>query len=161
MDATEHEGFSVKALTEVRTILAPINGSEASLASLRLACELAHNNKGRVYAVYVIEVSRNLPLEAELPEEVDRSEQIFAEAQLAMKGYASLVEFELLQARNAATTIVDEAINSQAGAIILGVSDKRHRGEYLVGSTAEFVLRHAPCQVWLCRSPLSPAVPSA
>ena len=34
--------------------------------ALALACVLAKRNKGKVYAVYVIEVARPLPLDADL-----------------------------------------------------------------------------------------------
>jgi len=53
---------------------------------------------------------------------------VFAAARDVVRHRAGLVEFELLQARNAGATLVDEAVNSGAEAIVLGVADKRHHG---------------------------------
>jgi nucleotide-binding universal stress UspA family protein len=35
--------------------------------------------------------------------------------------------------------------------ILLGVTYKRRFGEFDLGRTAPFVLKHAPCRVWVCR----------
>jgi nucleotide-binding universal stress UspA family protein len=145
------------SLADVRSILVPINGTPVTLGALHLAARLAQLNKGKVFAIYVIEVARHLPLEAELPGEIERSEAIFARAQETLRDRNSIVEFALLQARNAGATIVDEAVNIQADVILLGVADKHHTGDVALGSTSDFILKHAPCQVWLCRAPLTPA----
>jgi len=141
-------------MAEARSILVPITGTAVTLGALKLAVRFAQLNRGKVLAVNVIEVARHLPLEAELPDEVARAETIFARAREALGDRAAPVEFVLLQARNAGATIVDEAINSRADAIMLGVPDKHHENDLALGSTADFVMRHAPCQVWLCRAPL-------
>src|SRR5579875_3496945 len=141
-------------MASLRSLLVPINGTPVTLDALSLATRLAQMSKGRVSAVYVIEVARHLPLEAELPEEIERSERIFAQAREALRDRVSIVEFALLQARNAGATIVDEAVNMQADAIVLGIPDKYHANDAPLGPTADFVLRHAPCRVLLCRSPL-------
>jgi nucleotide-binding universal stress UspA family protein len=155
--ARGREDLAANAMIGARRILVPLDGTGAAVAALRLAAEVAHLNKGRVTAIYVIEVARHLPLEADVPAETERSEAIFAEAQEAVRQRAELVDFELLQARNAGATLVDEAVNSAAEVIVVGVGDKRQHGEFSLGSTAEFLLRHAPCQVWLCRGPLATA----
>lgn len=144
----------------VRSILVPINGTPVTLGALNLATRLAQMNRGKVYAIYVIEVARHLALEAELPQEIERSEAIFSRAQEALRDRSCPIEYALLQARNAGATIVDEAVNIHADAIVLGVADKHHLGDLILGPTAEFVLKHAPCQVWLCRAPLKVLQPA-
>ena len=157
MSAASQGTLDFDPLAGVRSILVPINGTPVTLGALHLATRLAQLNKGKVFAIYVIEVARHLPLEAELPGEIERSEAIFARAQETLGDRNNLVEFALLQARNAAATIVDEAVNIQADVILLGVSDKHHAGDVALGVTADFILKHAPCQVWLCRAPLTAA----
>ena len=145
----------IEAMAGIRGLLVPINGTSVTLGALSLATRLAQVNKGKVFAVYVIEVARHLPLEAELPQEIERSEEIFAQAQTVLRDRNSLVEFALLQARNAGATIVDEAVNIQADAIVLGIEEKPRSGDATLGPTAEFILKHAPCQVLICRAPLA------
>ncbi len=144
----------IEAMASLRSLLVPFNGTPVTLGALSLATRLAQLSKGRVSAVYVIEVARHLPLEAELPEEIERSERIFAGAREAFRDRMSMIEFALLQARNAGATIVDEAVNIEADAIVLGIPEKRHAEDAALGSTAEFILDHAPCRVILYRGPL-------
>jgi nucleotide-binding universal stress UspA family protein len=147
--------LEIEAMAGARSFLVPINGTTVTLGALSLASRLAQLNKGKIFAIYVIEVARNLPLEAELPDEIERSEEIFARAREVLKDRNAPVEFALLQARNAGATIVDEAVNIQADAIVLGIAEKYHAGDVVLGQTAEFILKHAPCQVLLCRAPLT------
>ena len=155
MASTSQYQPDTDALAGIRSILVPINGTPVTLGALNLATRLAQMNHGKVYAIYVIEVARHLPLEAELPQEIERSEAIFSRAQEALRDRNCPIEYALLQARNAGATIVDEAVNVHADAVLLGIADKHHIGDLTLGPTAEFVLKHAPCQVWLCRAPLS------
>lgn len=154
MTAIGRNDLPLDALTGVRRLLVPVNGSAVSLAALRLACTIATANKGKVLATYVIEVSRNLPLEVELPLEVQKSEEIFSAALACLPDRRANVEYVLLQARNAGATLVDEAVNAEVDAIVLGVPDRRRQANAVLGETAAFVLSHAPCQVWICRAPL-------
>jgi nucleotide-binding universal stress UspA family protein len=148
---TERE---IEAMAGLRSLLVPINGTPVTLGALSLATKLAQLSKGRVSAVYVIEVARHLPLEAELPDEIEQSERIFAGAREAFRDRTTSIEFALLQARHAGATIVDEAVNIQADAIVLGVPEKHHADDPALGATADFILNHAPCRVILYRAPV-------
>lgn len=155
MEARSQRQLEIEGLAGARSLLVPIDGSPITLGALTLATRLAQVNRGKVSAIYVIEVARHLPLEAELPDEIDRSEAIFAQARDCLHDRHSGVEFALLQARNAGATIVDEAVNIQADAIVLGVTEKHHVGDAVLGATAEYILKHAPCEVLLVRAPLA------
>ncbi len=136
----------------------PVDGSRASLNALSLACGLAKRNRGRVHAVYVIEVTRRLPLDANLGSETKRGEEILKQARQVADSLDSEVADDLLQARDAGPAIVDEAIERTVDSIILGITYKRPIEEYSggkwMGSTAQYVLKNAPCQVILFRAPV-------
>jgi len=136
----------------LREILVPVDGSEASLDALALACHLAKRNKGRVYAVYVIEVARTLPLDAELTPEARQGEEVLTRAEEVARTLDFAVAGELLQARDAGHAIVDEAIERDVDGIILGMSYKRPLGEFQMGRTAQYVIKNAPCQVLVSRA---------
>ena len=133
-------------------IVVPVDGSGASLDALALACNLCKRNKGTVYAVYVIEVARTMPLDAELAPEAGQGEEILTRAEEVAESLDYQVSGELLQARDAGHAIVDEAIERGVDAIVMGVSYKRTLGEFQLGPTAQYVVKNAPCQVILCRS---------
>jgi len=120
--------------------------------ALALACLLAKRNKGKVYAVYVIEVARTLPLDADLSPEAGEGENILAAAEEVGAALDFEVTGELLQARDAAHAIVDEAIERGVDAILVGTSHTQPLGEVQLGNTAQYILRNAPCQVIICRS---------
>ena len=50
-------------MTNSRALLVPINGTAVAFGALSLATKLAQMNKGKVFAIDVIEVARHLPLE--------------------------------------------------------------------------------------------------
>jgi len=154
---------------QVREVLVPVDGSEASLDALALACTVAKRNRGRVYAVYVIEVARSLPLDADMGPEVEEGERILQRAEALARQFDCQLEGELLQARDAGHAIVDEAIERGVEAIIMGVEVEEMEGGYEwptegkprpvatelpLGHVARYVLQHAPCEVWLIRRPL-------
>jgi nucleotide-binding universal stress UspA family protein len=144
----EYDSLSLKE------VLVPVDGSRSSLDALALACELAKRNKGRVYAVYVIEVARTLPLDAELGPEGRGGEEILTRAEAVADSLDFQVTGELLQARDAGHAIVDEAIERNVDGIVLGMAYKRPLGEFEMGKTSQYVLKNAPCDVIICRSPV-------
>lgn len=135
----------------------PVDGSQASLEALALACLLAKRNKGRVYAVYVVEVARTLPLDADLSPEAREGEEVLARAEQVADSLDFEVTGELLQARDAGHAIVDEAIERDADGILFGIEHSRPLGEAQTGRTSQYILRNAPCQVVLCRSAVGEA----
>jgi nucleotide-binding universal stress UspA family protein len=141
-------------LAGVRSILVPVDGSPASMDAVRLACTLAKRNKGKVYAVHVIEVKRSLPLDAELSEEATNGEDVLLRAERVAADADFKIEGELLQAREAGHAIVDEAMERSVDLILMGAEHKAPLGEYQMGRLTQYVLKAAPCNVWLWRHPV-------
>ncbi len=132
----------------------PVNGTAVADEALTLGCNLLRKSKSKVYAVYVIEVKRNLALDAEMIPEAQQAEAVLVRAEEIGEELDCKVEGEILQARDAGHAIVDEAIERDVGAIVLGVSHDRPLGELELGQTARYVVDHAPCQVIVLRSAL-------
>jgi nucleotide-binding universal stress UspA family protein len=138
----------------VRSILVPVDGSPASMDAVTLACSIAKKNKGKVYAVHVIEVKRSLPLDAELSEDAANGEDVLMRAERIASDADFKIEGELLQAREAGHAIVDEAMERGVDLILMGAEHKAPLGEYQMGRLTQYVLRAAPCNVWLWRHPV-------
>jgi nucleotide-binding universal stress UspA family protein len=143
----------LRALVDARQFLVPCNGSIAAYEALAFACTQAKRNKGRVFVVHVIEVKRTLPLDADMVPEAHRGEVILTEAERIGDELDVRIEGELLQAREAGHAIVDEAIERGIDVIVMGTEYTRPLGEYQVGRTVQFVMKQAPCQVWVFRMP--------
>lgn len=119
-----------------------------------LASSIAKRSKGKVFVVHVIEVRRSLPLDAELTDEASAGEEILTRAERLASEADFRVEGELLQAREAGHAIVDEAMERDVDLILMGAEHKAPTGEYQPGRLTQYVLRAAPCNVWLWRHPV-------
>jgi len=130
-------------------ILVPVCSTEADEEAIKLACVLAKKAKGKIWAVYVITVKRSLPVEAEIEPEIRKAEDILDR----MEGYAEEqdyeVETDVLQAREAGSAIIDEAVERGVDLILMGVKYKKRFGQFSLGSVVPYVLKNAPCPVIL------------
>lgn len=134
---------------EFDKILVPVTGTAADEEAMRLACRLAKKNKGKIWAVYVITIKRSLPLDAEIEPEIKKAEDILDRIAIVAEEEDYEIETDLLQSRDVGPTIVDEAVEREADLILMGVSYKRHFGQFSLGSVVPYVLKNAPCQVIL------------
>lgn len=138
-------------LSALRSILVPVDGSDAADYALAAACDVAKRAKARVYALHVIEVPRSLALDAEMMVEVQRGDAILERAEQIAGEFGLKVEGDLVQARQAGHAVVDEATERGVDAIVIGVAYHRPYGRFALGGLASYLLEHAPCQVWVIR----------
>lgn len=144
---------------DYKRILVAVSGEKADDEAVKLACNLAKKNKARVYALYVIEVERSLPLEAAIEPQRRRAEEVLEHAERVAEEEADYqVDTQLLQAREAGTAIVEEAAERGADLIVMGFAFKKRFGQFSLGSTLPYVLRNATCRVIVSREPVSPRV---
>ena len=134
---------------EFRKILVPVIGTEADDEAIRLACRLAKRDKGKIWAVYVITLKRTVPLDAEVEPEIRHAEEILDHAESIAEEEDYEIETNLLQAREAGPTIIDEAVEREVDLILMGVKYKRRFGQFSLGNVVPYVLKNAPCRVIL------------
>jgi len=141
---------------DIGKVLVPVSGNHVDAEVIRMACDLAEDSGASVYAVYVIEVERSLPLDASLEQESARAEEILGKVQAVAKEVGHDIDTGLLQAREAGPAIVHEAIQGRADLIVMGVGYRRRLGVFDIGDTISHVLRDAPCHVVLYRAAAAP-----
>jgi basic amino acid/polyamine antiporter, APA family len=179
---TKRVSVTEKALTKqvpevaFRNILVPVFGTKLDddivATAGRLAAAEQEESKGeegetRLHLVYAIEVPLALPLDAELPPEVEE------EARRALKRAGDVgeeyedvkVEGEIVRARDVGAGIVEAARRRDAEAIVIGGEPptKIRGGATLggigaakpaeIGAATEYVLKKAPCRVLLTAPP--------
>lgn len=130
-------------------ILVPVAGTEADDEAIRLACRFAQRVKGRIWAIYVITVKRSLPLDAEIESETKKAEAILDRAQGVADEEDYEIATDLLQAREAGPSIIDEAVEHNVDLILMGIRYKRTFGQFSLGSVVPYILENAPCRVIL------------
>jgi nucleotide-binding universal stress UspA family protein len=149
---TRHNARKWGAVIRASRILVPVNGNPTDDDAVALACEIGRRGKAAVYAIYVIEVKRTLPLDVDLPPEAAKGDSVLARAERVSEEFGIDLETEILQARDVGTAIVDEALERDIDLIVMGIGYKRKFGEFDLGHTAPYVLKNAPCRVWLARA---------
>lgn len=130
-------------------ILVPVVGTEADEKAIKLACWLAKQSGGRIYAVYVIAIDRSLPIDAEVQSDINKAEEILDRMEKVAIGQDCRVDTDILQAREAGPAIVDVAKERAVDCILMGVKYKSRFGEFSLGEVALYVLKNAPAHVLL------------
>ena len=140
-------------LPQAERILVPVNGSSMDHQALELATEVVRPNRGSLFIVYVIEVPREMALDAPMSDQVSAAEAALAEMEEFCMHQRCHVATELLQARQAGPAVVNEVTERGADLVIIGMDHERRFGEFTLGDAVPYVLEHAPCAVWVLREP--------
>ncbi|HEY5693183.1 MAG TPA: universal stress protein [Gaiellaceae bacterium] len=142
--------YGKAAVLEFRSILVPIAPGYASDEAMDFACRLAAERRASIVAFTAIEVPLDLPLDAELPEDVREANEQLDEARAIGDSYGVNVIGRIARTRNIGRAIVDEAIRRHSEIIVMAgprrVRLQRGRRQ-IFGDAVDFVLRHAPCRV--------------
>jgi nucleotide-binding universal stress UspA family protein len=134
-------------------ILVPVSGVHTDAEAVRLGCRLARRGKAKVMVVTVLEIKRSLALGTVQDVEMDRAEKVLDEAEKMAHELEMDIETELLQARDAGPAIVEEIAHWKADLVVIGMPFRMRFGEFHMGRTAPYILRHAACRAMLFRDP--------
>ncbi|MEJ7902256.1 MAG: universal stress protein [Thermomicrobiales bacterium] len=132
-----------------------VTGAPDDQRLLEIVEKIGQRQNTFITIAYVVEVQQSMPLDAELPAEIERGELVLHNAELfatrCVGGRRDHINTELLQARSSGAAIVDEAIDSEADAIMLSCSIRKKHGRPMIGDAVDYVLRNAPCEVIVIR----------
>jgi nucleotide-binding universal stress UspA family protein len=142
-----------------RAVLA-LNGGTSDELILRLATAMTKGTDAELVAVHVVEVDWTLPIDADIAGNSEEAQRVLDVAESAAEASKIRLEPVLLQARDVGAAIVDEASERGADLLVTGLSyKKRFGGDFAIGRTVPYVLKNAPCAVWVVREPI-PEEPS-
>jgi len=150
----EIEKLTVPGYKEVsiRKVLVPVTSVPMPGDSVQFAAKLAKLHGADLTALHVIEIPPSLPLDTFFPEKLALADSIMEQAQAIGREYEVPIEAQIKQARFAGETIVELAKDGTYDLIIL--SDKPRLlaaapGLTTFGTTVEYIMKNAPCRVWL------------
>jgi nucleotide-binding universal stress UspA family protein len=130
-------------------ILVPVVGSSTDEETIELACRLAKQDKGKIHAIYIITMARDLPLDAQIEPEIQKAEELLNHIEAVAEKQNYKIDTDLLQAREAGSAIVDAALERGVDLILMGLAYKKRFGEFSLGDVVPHVLKNAPCCVIL------------
>ncbi len=144
-----------KPVPAFRRAVVALNGGPSDRRILALVLELAKPAHAEVVVVHVVEIDWTLPLDANVAEISEEAQRVLDLAEGHAEHLHATVEAVLVQARDVGAALVDEAVERDADLLVLGLPyRKRFGGDFAIGRTVPYVLKNAPCAVWVAREPM-------
>ncbi len=135
-------------MKKAKRIMVGLKTLEQAVELTDLACR-AGAHKGSLLLVHIIEIPDVTPLDVRLPGLETQAQKILRAAERVAKRSRMRVQKQVLRAHWAGTALVEEMKDEKIDLAVLGYHHSRSFGEFLLGTTAQYVARHAPCQVLL------------
>lgn len=146
------------ALTQ-RNILVALTDTTIDDEAVSVACSLARKRKVEAFAVFGIQVPRKRALDDDMPEETEKANRALDAAKEVADQLQAPLETEIVHTRHLGQTLVQEAVDHECALIVMGVAYRVGvNGQFALSETAEYVLKHSPCRVWLVRGPCDSAM---
>jgi len=140
--------------TKQRNILVALTDTSIDDEAVSVACSIARKRKVEAYAVYGIQVPRKRALDDEMPEETEKANRTLDAAKEVADQLQASLETEIVHTRHLGQALIQEAIDHDCALIVMGVSYQLGvNGQFALSETADYVLKYAPCRVWLVRGP--------
>jgi nucleotide-binding universal stress UspA family protein len=146
-ETTERAGYQ-------RVVLA-LNGGPTDPLVIGFGCDLARAHGAEVLGLHVVEVDWRHDLSEDLASGDERASAVLDLAEGIAERRKVSIRTELLQARDVAAALVDEAAEMGADLIVLGLP-YRHRlgGDFAIGSVIPYVFENATAGVVVVREPM-------
>ena len=141
---------------QFRRAVVALSGARTDRPIVALAAELARMTHSELVGVHVVEIDWTLPLDADVAGRSEEAQRVLDIAETTAEARRYKMETVLLQARDVGAAIVDEATERSADLIIAGLPFKRRfGGDFAIGRTIPYVLKNAPCAVWVIREAMA------
>ena len=145
-----------RQIEPVNRAVLSLNGGPVDDLVIDFGCKLARADQSELVAVYVVEVDWRHDLDDDLEEHRVEASRVLDLAEGMAEKEKVPLESTLLQARDVAAALVDEAVALEADAIVLGLPyEVRFGGDFALGRTIPYVFKNAPCNVFVVREPVA------
>lgn len=138
----------------INTILAPVDFSDCSLAGLNYAIQFADRFAAKVVVLHVVDFGPTLTADGYAMYDLTKyREMACADAEWQMRRFMRAAKFggvkskSIIVAAPSVTGICEVARRENADLIVTATHGRTGFKHVLIGSTAEVVVRHAPCPV--------------
>jgi len=137
-----------------RAVIA-LNGGPTDARVVKLISEVGRPIKAELVAVHVVEIDWSQPLDADIAGRSDEVQRVLDIAEEVAEESKMRLETVLLQARDAGAALVDEATERGPDLLVVGLPYRtKFGGDFAIGRTIRYILKNAPCAVWVVREPI-------
>jgi nucleotide-binding universal stress UspA family protein len=136
-------------------VVVALNGGPCDDRIVRIVVETGRAMKAEVVAIHVVEIDWTLPLDANVAERSESAQRVLDTAETVAEHLHGTITPVLVQARDVGAAIVDETVERAADLLVVGLPyRKRFGGDFAIGRTVPYILKNAPCAVWVVREPM-------
>jgi len=129
-------------------VMVALRDADSVESLITLACQLCSGMEAELIALHVVELPLATPVEADDEVLVKPGREMLSHAQrFASTCFAGAMSTRLLRAHRVGEAIVGELQEQGIDLLVMGYHRPHTLGEILLGSTVQYVARHAPCRV--------------
>ena len=142
-------------------ILLATDGSAASITAARLAVQLAHEQRARLTALFVVDpypylgIGQANPMgfQAYMAQAQEHAARAHAEVEALCRAQERAVDLQvrLIEDATPATGIVQTAVSEQADLVVIGTHGRSGIARLMLGSVAKQVVAQSPVSVLVAR----------
>jgi nucleotide-binding universal stress UspA family protein len=131
-----------------RKVMVALRDADSAESLVALACQVSGGMDAELIALHVVELPMATPIEADDEVLEQPGREILARAQrFASQRFTKELSTRLLRAHQVGEAIVGESQEHGIELLVMGYHQPHTLGEILLGSTVQYVARHAPCRV--------------
>jgi nucleotide-binding universal stress UspA family protein len=143
-------GRGVAAAADAYTVCVPLSNPDTVTTLLDFAAPLAREHGGRIVALSVVQVPRQLPIHEGL-RFAHHKEPLFTAAREYAAQHGVPLETDLVIAHHVHAGILDSARRHRANLLVMGWKGYSNTRERIFGEVADQVIRHAPSDLMLLK----------
>jgi nucleotide-binding universal stress UspA family protein len=138
-----------------RRAVVALSGHPNGQRLVRLVAELAKAHKAELIGVHVVEIDWSMPLDMDVAGRSEEIQRVLDVAEGTAESAGVKLEPVLLQARDVGAALVDETVEREADLLVVGLAYRtKFGGDFAIGRTIPYILKNAPCAVWVVREPI-------
>ena len=145
--------MSIPASLPVRHILLTYVATPWEEKVLLLVARFARAMRAKLTVIHVVQIPPRQPVDAPDPEALEQAEEILARAEALAQRERVQIDSDVIQARDAGYAVVETARQLEVDVLVAAGAWSAQHPQLPVGETAAYLLRHAPCPVWLVCEP--------
>ena len=134
-----------------RKVLAVVIGQPSDQDVLAHAADLVRPSKGKLEVLYVIEIARTMPVDAEIEAAAEQGENVLTLTEQTARLPKGSFDANILQAREIGPAVVSESVSRGADAVVVGMPFGKRHGIFGIDRHVSYILEYAPCVVILRR----------
>lgn len=143
-----------------RRAVVALSGHPNGQRLVRLVAEVARIHKAELIGVHVVEIDWSMPLDMDIAGRSEEIQRVLDVAEATAESVGMKLDPVLLQARDVGAALVDEAVEREADLLVVGLAYRtKFCGDFAIGRTIPYILKNAPCAVWVVREPIQEEIP--